>query len=171
MKILSLLVLLTSFSAFAETPITDYKEPVLNFYSVKNPYGEFSNFYLFPITVDDVIWPTSEHYYQAHKYSELELQERVRAAKSPMDAAIMGRDPNIPKRPDWDIYKDIAMEIAVRAKFSQNEYLRLLLISTSNSVIHEHTKNDCYWGDCGDGSGKDKLGILLMKIRSELLVP
>ena len=171
MKYLSLLFILTSFVAFAETPITDYKDPVLNFYSVKDPYGEFSNFYRFPITIDEVMWPTSEHYYQAHKYTDSEMQEKVRAAQSPMEAAQIGRDPKFPKREDWDSYKDIAMETAVRAKFSQNEYLKLLLISTNNAVIHEHTKNDCYWGDCGDGSGKDKLGILLMKIRSELLVP
>lgn len=155
-------------SVFAETPITDYKEPVLNFYSVKDPYGEFSNFYLFPVVIDGVSWPTSEHYYQAHKYTDPELMERVRAAETPMAAAILGRDPNIPKRPDWDTYKDIAMEVAVRAKFSQNQYLQLLLLSTNEAVIHEHTKSDCYWGDCGDGTGKDKLGILLMKLRSEL---
>lgn len=168
MKYIALFILLTSLSAFAETPITDYKDPVLNFYSVKAPYGEFSNFYLFPVTIDGVIWPTSEHYYQAHKYSDPELMEKVRAAPSPMAAAIMGRDPNISKRPDWDNYKDVAMETAVRAKFAQNEYLSLLLKHTNQAVIHEHTKNDCYWGDCGDGTGKDKLGILLMKIRSEL---
>ncbi len=167
MKYLALFLLLTS-SAFAETPITDYKEPVLNFYSVKDAYGEFSNFYLFPVTIDGVVWPTSEHYYQAHKYTDPEMMEKVRAAETPMAAAILGRDPNIPKRPDWDTYKDIAMETAVRAKFSQNEYLKLLLKYTNDSVIHEHTKSDCYWGDCGDGTGKDKLGILLMKLRSEL---
>ena len=168
MKFIWLLFCFTMISAFAETPIIDYKEPVLNFYSVKDPYGEFSNFYRFPIIVDDVLWPTSEHYYQAHKYTDPEIMEKVRAAPTPMAAALLGRDPNIPKRADWDTYKDIAMEVAVRAKFSQNQYLQLLLLSTNEAVIHEHTKNDCYWGDCGDGTGKDKLGILLMKIRSEL---
>jgi ribA/ribD-fused uncharacterized protein len=154
-------------SAYAQTPITDYKDPVLNFYSVNDAYGEFSNFASYPIVVDGVDWPTSEHYYQAHKYTDPDLMERVRHAKSPMEAAKIGRDPTIPKRLDWDVYKDIAMETALRAKFEQYEYLKNLLKSTNATVLHEHTKNDIYWGDGGDGTGKDKLGQLLMKLRSE----
>lgn len=154
----------------ATSPI-EYDQEILDFYSVKDAYGEFSNFAIYPIVVDGVDWPTSEHYYQAHKYTEPELMEKVRNAKSPMEAALMGRDPNFPKRADWNEYKDIAMEVAVRAKFAQHQELRTLLKSTGTSKIFEHTKNDCYWGDCGDRTGKNKLGYLLMKIRSELLIP
>ena len=152
---------------YPPTPAITFEGEILDFYSVKNLYGEFSNFALFPIVIDDVAWPTSEHYYQAHKYTDPKLQELVRQAKTPMDAALMGRDPNIPKREDWDEYKDIAMETAVRAKFAQYQILRELLISTDQSQIFEHTKNDCYWGDCGDRTGKNKLGLLLMKLRFE----
>jgi ribA/ribD-fused uncharacterized protein len=147
--------------------LTHASTPIIDFYSVKDPYGEFSNFALFSITVDGVKWPTSEHYYQAHKYTDPELMEKVRMAESPMDAATIGRDPNIPKRADWDEYKDIAMEVAVRAKFNQHEALKNLLKSTGDASLYEHTKNDCYWGDCGDRTGKNKLGLLLMKLRGE----
>lgn len=156
------------YEMYPPTPAVDYPAELLDFYSVKNPYGEFSNFALFPLVIDGVEWATSEHYYQAHKYTEPELMERVRNAQTPMQAAKIGRDPNIPKRSDWDSYKDIAMEKAVRAKFAQYEILRVLLKSTNNSAIYEHTKNDCYWGDCGDRTGKNKLGLLLMQIRSEI---
>lgn len=174
--ILCLLVLTTTFAyadaphydTYPPTPATPYNEEILDFYSVRDLYGEFSNFALFPLVIDGVTWPTSEHYYQAHKYTDPVLMEKVRAAKTPMEAALMGRDPNIPKREDWDTYKDIAMEKAVRAKFSQYEILRILLISTGTSFMYEHTKNDCYWGDCGDRTGKNKLGLLLMQLRSEL---
>ncbi len=168
MKYFLIMMMLISMPLVAATPITDYQDPVLNFYSLKAPYGEFSNFAPYPIVVDGLDWPTSEHYYQAHKYSDPELMEKVRRAPTPMEAAMMGRDPKIPKRPDWDVYKDIAMETAVRAKFEQHDYLRALIKSTNTAIIHEHTKNDCYWGDCGDGTGKDKLGILLMKLRLDL---
>ena len=156
-------------NTYAETPITDYQDSVLNFYSTKEAYGEFSNFALYPIVVDGINWPSSEHYYQAHKYIDPDLMEKVRAAKTPYDATVIGRDPTIPKRPDWDVYKDIAMEVAIRAKFEQYDYLKRLLKSTNEAVLHEHTKNDIYWGDGGDGSGKDKLGELLMKLRSALI--
>ncbi|NOT79812.1 MAG: NADAR family protein [Bacteriovoracaceae bacterium] len=153
---------------YPPTPIVDYQEEILDFYSIKNSYGEFSNFALFPLVIDGVSWPTSEHYYQAHKYLEPELIEKVRLASTPMEAAKMGRDPNFPKRSDWDTYKDVAMEIAVVAKFNQYPVLQELLKSTNKSFFYEHTKNDCYWGDCGDRTGKNKLGLLLMKIRSTL---
>lgn len=32
----------------------------------------------------------------------------------------------------------------------------------------EHTFNDSYWGDGGDGTGKNRLGVLLMDIRDTL---
>ena len=170
MKIM--IILFWAFLSFAHaTEPTDYEGAILDFYSVNDAYGEFSNFAIYPLVIEGVDWPTSEHYYQAHKYTDPVLMEKVRAAKTPMEAALLGRDPNIPKRPDWDEYKDIAMEVAVRAKFAQYESLQVLLKSTKNSAIYEHTKNDCYWGDCGDRTGKNKLGLLLMKLRSELLVP
>ena len=38
------------------------------FYREYDPYGEFSNFAKYPITIDGVVWPTSEHYFQAMKF-------------------------------------------------------------------------------------------------------
>ncbi len=38
------------------------------FYEKKDPYYEFSNFYLAPITVDGIQYPNTEHYYQAQKF-------------------------------------------------------------------------------------------------------
>lgn len=156
------------YEVYPQTPFEDYNESILDFYSVKNLYGEFSNFALFPLVINGIVWPTSEHYYQAHKYIEPELRERVRAASTPHAAAQIGRDPNIPKREDWNEVKDPVMEVAVRAKFNQYPILQKLLLQTQESQIYEHTKLDCYWGDCGDRTGQNKLGLLLMKLRSEM---
>lgn len=152
----------------AATPQVDYEGDILDFYSVKQPFGEFSNFALFPIVIEGVEWATSEHYYQAHKYVDPIMRERVRQAPSPYEAAQMGRDPQIPKREDWLEVKDSVMETAVRAKFDQHEILRSLLLHTKKAALYEHTTLDCYWGDCGDRTGQNKLGLLLMRLRSEL---
>lgn len=143
-------------------------QAILDFYSTKDPYGEFSNFALFPVFVDGRWWRTTEHYYQAHKYEKPELISWVQEAESPMEAALRGRDKNIPKRKDWDLRKDEFMEKAVRDKFTRYPELKKLLLSTGDARIYEHTKNDCYWGDCGDRTGQNKLGLLLEKIRLEL---
>jgi ribA/ribD-fused uncharacterized protein len=158
----------THYDQFPKTPAVPYQQSILDFYSTKDAYGEFSNFALFPVYVDDTWWATSEHYYQSHKYDKPELIEWVKAADSPMEAALRGREKSIPKRADWDQRKDEFMEKAVRDKFLRYSELKELLLSTGDARLFEHTTNDCYWGDCGDRTGKNKLGLLLEKIRLDL---
>ena len=114
------------------------------------------------------IWLTSEHYFQAQKFAGMPDEEEVRQAKSPMVAARMGRSRKRPLRKDWESAKDSIMHDAVLAKFSQHADLRATLLATGGSTIVEHTKNDAYWGDGGDGSGKNRLGEILMEVREEL---
>ena len=138
------------------------------FYSVNDEYGEFSNFAPYAVSIDGKRWPTSEHYFQAQKFKEPRLKERIRKTKSPMVAARMGRDRSQPLRRDWESVKVEVMTKALRAKFTQHEDLRTLLLGTADAAIVEHTDNDSYWGDGGDGSGKNMLGRLLMRVREEL---
>ena len=60
------------------------------------------------------------------------------------------------------------MLIALHAKYGQYKVLQDLLKSTNNAHIYEHTKNDCYWADCLDRSGLNKLGEQIMAMRNEL---
>ena len=60
------------------------------------------------------------------------------------------------------------MREAVLAKFSQHEDLRAVLLGTGDALLVEHTERDSYWGDGGDGSGKNRLGHILMSVRDEL---
>lgn len=140
----------------------------INFYLTDAPYGEFSNFASFPIRVDGKLWPTTEHYFQAQKFAGTEHEEQIRLELSPMKAARMGRDRKLPLRPDWDIVKDQIMRIALTAKFTQHPELSSLLLGTGDATLVEHTENDCYWGDGGDGTGCNMLGIMLMEIRSRM---
>lgn len=156
------------YKVYPRTPATDYQGDSLDFYSVKDAYGEFSNFALFPITIDGVIWPSSEHYYQAQKFLDPALQEQIRSQPTPYKAAQMARNPEMPLRDDWDDVKDGVMLVALHAKFSQYKVLQDLLRSTKAAHLYEHTKNDCYWADCGDRTGKNRLGEELMQVRAEL---
>lgn len=158
----------THFQKYPRTALNQGPTERINFYSRSAVYGEFSNFALFPVWVDGKWWPTSEHYYQAMKYTDEKLQDWVRAPADPLESANRGRHKNVPKRPDWEEVKDGFMEKAVRDKFTRYPELKQLLLSTGNALLVEHTENDCYWGDCGDGTGANKLGLLLMKLRAEL---
>lgn len=153
---------------FPQTPATTYSEAELDFYREEDAYGEFSNFSGFRVFMDGDWWSTSEHYYQAQKYETPELRDWVQFAPTPMEAANRGRDPKFPKRKDWDQVKDSFMEKVLFEKFTRHEDLKKLLLSTGESHIYEHTTNDCYWADCGDRTGKNHLGLLLMKVRDSL---
>ena len=41
-------------------------------------------------------------------------------------------------------------------------------MSTGEREIVEFHERDKYWGNGGDGSGKNRLGVLLMEVREEL---
>ena len=141
----------------------------IEFYRTSDAYGEFSNFAPYPLEIEGRVWPTSEHYFQAQKFpADPEHQEAIRRQASPMIAAEMGRDRSKPLRADWEQVKDAIMTAAVRTKFAQHPELAELLLSTGEATLVEHTKNDAYWADGGDGSGKNMLGKILMQIRQEL---
>jgi ribA/ribD-fused uncharacterized protein len=142
---------------------------VIEFYIVSDEYGEFSNFAKYQILLDDKRWPTSEHYFQAQKFENAEYKEAIRKADTPMIAARLGRDRKQELRKDWKSAKVGVMRNAIFAKFTQHEELKKLLISTGNAKIIEHTQNDDYWADGGDGSGKNMLGKLLMELRETLI--
>lgn len=138
----------------------------IEFYHKGEPYFEFTNFALYPITMDGKSWPTTEHYFQAQKHAGSAFEEEVRQADGPRQAFNLGR--SRPARPDWLMVRDAVMHRAVEAKFIQHSDLRRLLLSTEDAELIEHTVNDAYWGDGGDGRGQNMLGRILMKVREEL---
>lgn len=142
---------------------------VIKFYSVVDEYGEFSNFALYPITLDKKVWPTTEHYFQAMKFVDAKNRSDIRKTKTPMDAARKGRDRKRKLRRDWESAKVGVMKKAVYAKFTQYDELISLLVSTGESTLIESATNDKFWGDGGDGSGRNMLGKVLMSVREELM--
>jgi ribA/ribD-fused uncharacterized protein len=140
----------------------------IKFYSVSELYGQFSNFALYPIKIDGKIWQTSEHYFQAQKFDNKDYQTKIQNAISPQKATELGRSRKMKIVKNWDKIKDNIMYDVVKAKFTQYDELKELLLSTQNAKIIEHTENDAYWGDNGDGSGLNKLGKILMKVREFL---
>jgi ribA/ribD-fused uncharacterized protein len=140
------------------------------FYRVNDPYGCFSNFSPHPIELDGKIWPTSEHYFQAQKFVETapDYTEKIRLSPSPMVAARLGRSRKVPIRPDWEEVKDHVMFRAVLCKFHTHPEIREILLSTGDAEIIEQTTNDYYWGCGSDGTGKNRLGQILMEVREIL---
>ena len=142
-------------------------KPIL-FYKTNEPYGCFSNFSKHGFSIDGIYWSTSEHYFQAQKFHDKKIQNIIREQLSPMKAAEMGRNRVFSLRNDWELVKDDVMRLAVFEKFRQNEVIRNILLSTKDAILIEHTYNDRYWADGGDGTGNNMLGIILMETRKLL---
>lgn len=138
------------------------------FYRVNEPYGEFSNFSRHTLHLKGQLWRTVEHYFQAQKFAGTRHEEEIRLAATPMVAASMGRERKRPLRKDWEEVKESIMAEALRAKFTQHKELKARLLNTGSAKLEEHTANDRYWADGGDGTGENRLGILLMELRSAL---
>ena len=90
-------------------------------------------------------------------------------AKTAWVTAKMGRDSTFPIRSDWESVKYDAMRYAVIMKYQQNQDIAKLLLDTGDSIIVEHAPHgDAVWGDGGDGTGKNMLGIILQEVRQVL---
>lgn len=141
------------------------------FYGTREqPYGCFSNFSRHGFELDGLWWPTNEHYFQAQKFVTTDKLwfTKIREAKTPKEAAKMGRSRSHPLRTDWNDVKDGIMEKGVLQKFTTHAELKKLLIATGSELIVENSPIDYYWGCGQDGSGQNKLGQILMKVREKL---
>ena len=148
--------------------------PILFYHQNEKPYGAFSNFSDHGVTINGKYYATTEHYFQAMKFSgNPDYQEAIRNADTPGLSKRMGGSRVKPGYdPNWEINKIEVMMTALRAKFTQHKKLKTLLLSTGDRQLVEHTTIDKEWADGGDGGdgtvGKNKLGKCLMRLRDEL---
>lgn len=130
-----------------------------------------SNFYISEFFWRDLTWHTSENAYQAAKSNDPEVWKRFAdPTLTAGQAKKLGR--TIEMRPDWDEVKDSIMKEILRHKFYQSLMLRSKLISTYGKKLEEgNSWGDTYWGISPEksGTGQNKLGILLMEVREDLL--
>jgi hypothetical protein len=141
------------------------------FYSTREePYGCFSNFSRHGFELDGLWWATSEHYFQAQKFvnSDRAWFDKIRQAIAPKEAAKMGRSREHPLRSDWEQVKDEIMQRGVLQKFETHADIRDILLATGDELIVENSPIDYYWGCGKDGSGKNRLGEILIVVREML---
>ena len=60
------------------------------------------------------------------------------------------------------------MRKALFAKFTRSKYLRDRLLETGDRELVERSPYDSFWGDGGNGTGRNWLGRLLMELRTKL---
>lgn len=140
----------------------------IKFYRLKDPHGYMSNFYKSRHFVYGKWWDNTEASYQAQKTNVDSEVLAIQQAEKPMQARNLGQKVSL--RENWDMIKDRVMYECVLAKFLQHADLRKQLMETGDEELVEDTKttNDMYWGCGTDGTGRNELGKILMRIRQEL---
>lgn len=154
----------------AKSSFKNLDEDKIYFLSSSKEFFEFSNFYERDFTIDGITYKTNEHYFQSKKFSDAdkEYAQRIIDSETPKKAKSLGRGNSTKLRSDWITARVEIMYEGLKAKFTQNEDLKQLLLSTSKKELIENNKADAFWGSGRNGKGNNMLGQLLMKLRKEL---
>jgi ribA/ribD-fused uncharacterized protein len=137
----------------------------------ENEYAFLSNFYDSPITIDNITYPTVEHFFQAMKCLHINDRKWIVSAPTPGVAKRIGR--MLALRSDWESIKEDVMYRGLKAKFADKKFAEQLLDTGDAELIEGNWWHDNIWGDCRCDKcagipGQNRLGKLLMKVREEL---
>lgn len=148
-------------------------EDEIRFYRAsEKPYGAFSNLYRRAIDFEGETFATSEHAYQAGKARKAEVRDWVLSAPSPALVAMAAHGLYYwDIAPGWSRMKFDRMRGVLRAKFTQHEDLKEMLLATGDARLVESATVDNevnrLWGEV-NGEGRNMLGQLLMELRTSL---
>jgi len=152
------------------------------FYLADKENGYLSNWYLLNFEVDGKVYSSTEQYlmnFKARLFQDSVIADEIMKTDDLSIIKGLGKQVRNYKDPTWNVCRKLVMEEGLRAKFSQNDELRLKLLSTGDTILGECSKNDKIWGiglaiddpkrfDMASWNGESLLGRSLMKIRKEL---
>lgn len=144
-------------------------------------YVFLSNFYPCEINYQGISYPSVEHYYVAMKcnndqmidgkyYTRADCRELISQIPTAGKAKTFGK--KIKLRSDWDTKKLEVMTWGLNEKFKIPALQELLLSTGNEDIVEGNWWHDNFYGSCScekcGNRGKNHLGKLLMKIRTEL---
>ncbi|PIA78734.1 hypothetical protein BFR04_04145 [Gaetbulibacter sp. 4G1] len=143
----------------------------------------FSQWWVAPFKVNDIIYKTAEHWMMAEKarlFNDNQILEEIIKSNSPMEAKQWGRKVIGFTPEKWNQYKYEIVKQGNIHKFSQHPELKEFLLNTKNRVLVEASPRDRIWG-IGMSQNNEKaenpimwrgenlLGFALMEVREELI--
>lgn len=133
--------------------------------SFMGEYRFLSNFHLSLIKYKNIVYPSTEHAYQAMKSPCKRIRKIFSKLEKCSESQHLGQ--HIRMREDWEEIKLDIMEDVVRLKFKDPILKQLLLDTGHQPLIEGNHWGDIFWG-VFDGKGENHLGKILMNIREEL---
>ena len=146
----------------------------------KGEFRTFSNQAEYPIQIEDVRYPSVEHYFQAMKAKEFgdEIYKKILETPSGKAVKALGKKVKNFHKEIWDAKRLEIMMRGVKAKFVQHPELQKQLLETGDRQIGEADARDSFWGigtsentdksaDPSKWKGQNRLGKILMALRDE----
>ena len=153
----------------------------------KNKSGQItasclSQWWVSPFVVDNVVYPTAEHWMMAQKallFDDMESHQRIIAACTPAEAKKLGRQVVNFKEEVWAKNRYDLVVAGNLEKFGQHPQLGRFLSDTGNKILVEASPYDRVWGigmaadDAKAGNpklwnGLNLLGFALMEVRDQI---
>jgi len=132
----------------------------------------FSGYSAHQIEYKEVLYPTVEHAYHCQRYSDPRVIEEIRAARSPRKAWEVSQKYKAGQLSDFNDRKSLVMEELNRVKLQQHEDVQRELLATGDMPIVKHwvagSPPDGFWDDGQDGTGRNEVGKIWMRLREEL---
>lgn len=142
----------------------------------------FNQWFLSPFTVNEVVYPTAEHWMMAKKaelFNDKKIVKKILAEKNPAVVKELGRQV---ENFDLDIWNSASYKIVVegnKEKFMQNKPIKDFLIQTGSKIIAEASPGSTIWGtglsyydeevrNPFRWKGENLLGFALMEVRDYL---
>ncbi|KPI87643.1 hypothetical protein ABL78_3300 [Leptomonas seymouri] len=147
------------------------KTNVVTYYEVHDPqYGLLSPLSPTPLVVRHVQYPSLHHYFLCERFKGSPAEQWISEATTvwALDRLVKSAEAEGYQHSNWNKLKVDVMLLGTYLKFKQNEAARAVLLNTQSSVLLYHTATDDFWGDGGDGKGKNVLGVVTMAVRARL---
>ena len=139
------------------------------FTKVKLPYGWLGNMAPYQVEYDGRLWRTTEALFQALRFTDKDIQEKIRDQKSPMAAKMAAKAVKEHMTVEPQSSEDLAnMTLCLKLKLATHVQLKVLLLATGEDRIIEDCTNrphgsGLFWGAAlkdGIWVGENKLGVL-----------
>ncbi|MEF9438607.1 MAG: NADAR family protein [Candidatus Mariimomonas ferrooxydans] len=116
--------------------------------------------------MDEIVYPSTEHAYQAAKFREPGIREKIRRASTPGKAKRASK--NFAQTSMFtEAEKLDVMYRLLLQKFNKEPFKSKLLATHGQKIVEGNRWNDKFWGVC-KGEGQNKLGKLIMDIRKQI---
>jgi ribA/ribD-fused uncharacterized protein len=140
-----------------------------NKYGIHGFFGPFrflSNFHFVKVEWQGIVFPTTEHAYQAAKSDDPQIWAFFASLAKPQEARKLGQE--IELDPEWHSRIKFEVMYDLTKKKYAKDPLRKMLLDTGDMYLEETNHwGDVCWGVC-NGVGENMLGHTLMMVRDEI---